>query len=279
MRLQLTYDFFTLMIKTFSYFIIGYTLFVLLLYIFQDRLIFLPEQSLSSSPKDVGLDYEDVYFTTTDNVNLHGWFIFGDKSSRVILFSHGNGGNISHRMEKIKILNAIGFNVFIYDYRGYGNSKGKTTEQGTYLDALAAWDYLVKTKGIKREKIILYGESLGSAVSIEIADKVSVSAIIIEGGFTSLKELAQILYPYLPVKYLCKYDYDSLKKIRDLKMPKLIIHSINDEIVPFSMAKRLFDNAPYPKKFVQLSGGHNDSFYISRERYIDGIRSFIYELL
>ncbi|MCX8026506.1 MAG: alpha/beta hydrolase [Thermodesulfovibrionales bacterium] len=263
------------MIRPILYLLIAYGVFVILLYLYQDKLIFLPTYTLTSTPKDAGLDYEEVYFITQDKLTLHGWFIPSDKSSLVILFSHGNGGNISHRIEKIKMLNTIGLSVFIYDYRGYGKSTGKPTEQGTYLDALAAWDYLINTIGIKANQIILYGESLGSAVSIDLATKVPAFAIINEGGFTSLKELAQHVYPYLPARYLCKYEYDSLKKISGLKRPNLIIHSIDDEIVPFAMAKRLFDNATEPKVLISLSGGHNDSFYVSRKEYLQGIKDFL----
>jgi fermentation-respiration switch protein FrsA (DUF1100 family) len=264
--------------KTLLHIAIGYLLFCAILYLLQDKMLFVPTKNLEALPSDAGLQYQDVFFTSSDNTELHAWYIPSDKKRAVVLLSHGNGGNISHRIEKLSMLHALNLDVFIYDYRGYGKSSGTPTESGIYLDAMAAWDYITKSKGIKPEEIVLYGESLGSAVSIELASNVPVAAIIIEGGFTSLRELAQRLLPYVPARYLCRYDFDSLSKVKGLMYPKLFIHSIDDEIVPFTMGKRLFVEAPGPKGFLQLSGGHNDGFYISKHIYMEGIKAFLADI-
>ncbi|HIJ59686.1 MAG TPA: alpha/beta hydrolase [Nitrospirae bacterium] len=263
------------LMKFFIYLLIGYLILIIFVYFFQDKLLYIPDRQLIAKPSDAGLYYEEIILTTNDNISLKGWFIPSKENKYVVIFSQGNAGNRSYRIEKIKILNEIGLSVLIYDYRGYGDSEGKPNETGTYLDAVAGWQYLVNIKGINTEKIILYGESLGSAVSVELARRLPCSAIILEGAFTSLNELAEKFFPYLPAKFLSKYDYDSLSKINSLKMAKLFIHSDKDDIVPYDMGKRLFDKATETKKFLTLSGGHNDGFYVSRQKYLEGIRVFL----
>lgn len=226
------------------------------------------------TPASADLPYEDAYFLTIDNKRLNGWFVPNDKAKFTALFCHGNAGNISHRIDKILILRKLGLNIFVFDYRGYGNSKGTPSEPGLYRDGEAAYEYLVSKKKISKSNIVLYGESIGAAVVIDLASKREIKAIITEEAFTSVKDMAGMVYPFLPY-FVFASRFDSASKIRHVSCPKLIIHSVNDEIVPFSLGQRLFDEASPPKRLVKLRGGHNTAFLDSAKEYEDGISSFL----
>jgi uncharacterized protein len=236
--------------------------------------LFFPMKHITSSPVDVGLDYEEVYFHTSDNKKIHSWFIPADEARFTMLFSSGNAGNISHRLDKIAMMNDMGFNVFIFGYRGYGKSEGIPSEQGLYRDIDAAYEYLVEVRGVSPEDIILYGESIGGGVVIELASLRPVGAIITEEAFTSVKDMARLAFPLIPY-VIFSSRFDNLAKIGDIECPKLIIHSIDDEIVPFSQGEMLFEAASEPKKFLRLRGGHNTAFWDSMKEYKEGIKSFV----
>jgi len=239
--------------------------------------IFFPMKEMGVSPTDISLAYENVYFTTKDGNKLNGWFIPSEGSRRTVIFCHGNAGNISHRLEKIAILHDLGLNMFIFDYRGYGKSKGTPTEQGLYNDAQAAYEYVRQNRGIPDNDIIVYGESIGGAVAIDLAKDVDFRALITEDAFTSIKDMAKIAYPFLP-HFIFSSRFDSLQKIKDIKTQKLIIHSIDDEIVPYRLGEKLFEQAAPPKKMLKLRGGHNTAFLDSKTKYIEGLREFVSEL-
>lgn len=237
--------------------------------------IFYPDRSLETVPADWGLDYEDVYFEAGDGTRLHGWFFPMPGKTPTILFCHGNAGNISHRIENVKLLVDYGLQVFIYDYRGYGRSGGKPSEAGLYQDGLAAYDGLVERKKISPDRIIPFGRSLGAAVAMEIATRRDVRSLIIESAFTSTKDMAktmflfQLLSPFLPP------HYNNLRKIKGITVPKLIIHGETDEIVPFSMGQRLYQTAGVPKYFLPIHGaGHNDTYFVGGKRYFQIFSGF-----
>ena len=237
--------------------------------------IFYPDRSLETAPADWGLNYEDVSFEAGDGTRLHGWFFPLPGKEPFILFCHGNAGNISHRIENVKLLLDYGLQVFIYDYRGYGRSGGRPSEAGLYQDGLAAYDYLVERKKILPDRIIPFGRSLGAAVAMEIATKRDVRSLIIESAFTSTKDMAksmflfQLLSPFLPP------HYNNLKKIKGITVPKLIIHGETDEIIPFSMGQRLYRAACVPKYFFPISGaGHNDTYFVGGKRYFQIFSDF-----
>jgi len=255
--------------------LIVYGAFSALIFIFQSRLIYFPEKTVAVTPDAIGLAYEHVNFTAADGARLSGWFIPSEKHRAVLLFCHGNAGNISHRLESIHIFHSLGLSVFIFDYRGYGSSEGKTTEQGTYRDAEAAWNYLINEKEYSPSEIITFGRSLGGAVAAWLAQNNTPMALILESTFTSAKDLGAEIFPFLPVRWLSRFSYDAVRYLRSVKSPVLIIHSRNDDIVPFKNGKRLFETANNPKEFLEISGSHNDGFIISGDRYIDGINSFI----
>ena len=240
----------------------------------EKKSLYFPLRKIESVPQDAGLDYEEVFVTTKDGVQISAWFIPSGEPRATILFSHGNGGNISHRIEKMKILNELNLNIFIFDYRGYGMSKGNPSEEGLYLDAAAAYDCLVNEKKIPARKIIGYGESLGGAVIIDLASKRELGGVIIEGSFSSIRDMAKKYFPFIPV-FVYKTSFNSFEKIKSIKSPKLHFHAVSDKTVPFELGKKLFGNAPEPKEFVELQGGHNDAFIVSQDVYSSEIDSFI----
>ncbi len=233
-----------------------------------------PLRAIEYTPKDIGLQFEDVILTAKDGVQISGWFIPSQSPRAVVLFCHGNGGNISHRLQKIMVLNRLNLDVLIFDYRGYGKSKGRPSENGLYLDAEAVYDYLRNKKKIPPRKIIGYGESLGGAVIAELALRRELGSIIMESSFTSVPDMAKTVAPFIP-GFVYKGRFDSLSKIKNIGYPKLILHSTDDEIVPFEYGRRLFDNAEEPKEFIEMKGGHNDTFLVSGDLFVSAIDSFI----
>lgn len=248
-------------------------LFILVIYFryIESRSVFYPTKEIEYSPKELGLDFQEVFFKAQDNSELHGWFVPAKDARYTILFCHGNAGNISHRVEKLKFFHALGCNVFIFDYRGYGLSKGRPSEKAVYVDVKGAYDYLL-SRTIPPEQIIGYGESIGTAVIIDLAVKHKMRGLIIDSAMSSAKDMVKTIYPFLPY-WVFSSRFDSENKIKAISIPKLIIHSINDEIVPFRLGKKLYDNAPKPKEFLQIHGGHNSCFFesegILREKIAD----------
>lgn len=251
---------------------------VLMFYLLQGRMVYLsdlPERALSASPNDIGLDYEDVSLTTGDNEVLHGWYIPAANSNGVVLFFHGNAGNISHRLDSIGIFQELDLDVLIIDYRGYGQSSGRPSERGTYLDAQAAWDYLVDIRGIVPGKIIIFGRSLGGAVAAWLAAHTAPGAVILESCFSSGLDMAARLYPFLPVRMITRLKYPVLEYVKRVSSPLLIVHSQQDEIIPFDMGEAIFAAAPEPKEMLVLSGDHNGGFLLNRNRYVATIGRFL----
>ncbi len=255
----------------------AYIVFVGFLFIFQSHYIYYPERVLSADPGDIGLNFESVSFETMDGVKLSGWFVPSESARGVILFCHGNAGNISHRLESIQIFHQLGLDVFIFDYRGYGQSEGKPTEQGTYKDAEAAWQYLIKERQVNPNEVIVFGRSLGGAVAAWLAQSHIPGALILESTFTSLPDIAGTLYPYIPVRLLLRFHYNTAEYLDRVNCPVLIVHSCDDEIMPFNHGRRLFEMAKKPKKFLEIAGTHNEGFITSGKRYEEGLNAFISE--
>lgn len=262
------------MLKNIIYIVIAIIFVSVYFRYFEYKSIYFPMRDIELLPDAVGLSYEDVYLDTDDGVRLNAWFIPAGDSRFTVLFCHGNGGNISHRIEKILILNQIGLDVFIFDYRGYGRSNGRPSEQGLYKDVQAAYSYLVSEKGVSPERIIVYGESLGGAVAIDLAAKKSVKALITESVFSSTEDMTKVIYPFLPTFFISS-KFDSVSKIKDVTAPKLIIHSHNDEIIPFNQSIKLLQASPGPKKHLVLMGSHNTYYIDSRDLYVSGILDFL----
>jgi len=265
-----------------SMFAIGYAVLAVVLFFNQPNLLYFPDmpsREIEATPADIGLGFEPLTLTTRDDEQLDAWFIPADPARGVVLFCHGNAGNISHRLVSIQLFNELGLSVLIFDYRGYGQSTGKPTEKGTYRDADAAWDYLVEQRGIPAEHIILFGRSLGASIAADLATRQSAAGLILESGFTSVPDVAAKLYPWLPVRWFSRYQYDARKKLANIHSPVLIAHSRDDEIISYSNGERLFEAANEPKQFLQLRGGHNDGFFVSGKDYIQGLDSFLETIL
>jgi fermentation-respiration switch protein FrsA (DUF1100 family) len=228
------------------------------------------------NPEDYGLQVEDVYFSTPDGVNLHGWFVPAKKPVATLLWYHGNAGNLSHRLENILALEQLKLNIFIFDYRGYGRSEDKPDEKGLLLDSQAAYDYLKLKKKIDPEELFIFGRSLGGACAIEIASKNIASGLIIESAFTSVKDMADKMFSFFPFKFLLRSNYNSIETISLVNMPKMFIHGTNDELIPISMGRKLFEASQEPKIFYEINGaGHNDTYSVGGQKYFDSIGRFI----
>ena len=233
----------------------------------QRSILYRPVRNVVYTPNELGLDYEEVTLTTADNVQISAWYTPAKGAELTILFCHANSGNIMHRMDSINLFNNMGLNCLIFDYRGYGNSKGKPSEEGTYSDAAAAYRWLTETKNISAENIIIFGKSLGSSIAAQLASKVRAQALVLEGAFTSYVDIGKKFYPYLPVRLFARYSYPTIDYIKEIDMPVMIIHSQNDEIVPFELGEKLYEQANEPKEFVEIYGKHNDGFLVSSDLY------------
>ncbi len=256
-----------------------YVVYSLYLAIFQSRFVYFPEPLIEATPEAIGLEYEDVSLEAADGVKLSAWFIPSNEQRAVAIFCHGNAGNISHRLHTIKLLNRLGLSTLIFDYRGYGQSEGNPSEKGTYLDVEAAWQYIVDFRGIEPEKIIILGRSLGGAIAAYIAQKHKPGMLVIESTFTSIPDMAAVIYPYIPVRLLSRIIYPTAKYISEVKCPVLIVHSRHDDIIPFDHGLRLFEMANQPKKFLEISGNHNEGYMISVEQHEEHLRGFISKYL
>ncbi|MCL5279604.1 MAG: alpha/beta hydrolase [Planctomycetes bacterium] len=279
--------------------VLVYAVWGLALLFLQPRLLYRPLREVSFTPADLGLEYEEVAFHSADGVRLTGWYIpakdrgqmtedGGQRtmlssvirrpfSERTVLVCHGNGGNIGHLLESFKILSRLGVSCFAFDYRGYGNSDGRPTEAGMYLDAQAAYHWVTSVRGIPPEQIVLLGRSLGASVAAHLAGRVRVAGLALESGFPSYLDIAARFYPYLPVKLFRRFlfRYDTLACIKDVRCPVMVLHSRNDELVPFVFATRLFEAAHEPKQFVELIGSHNEGFLLSGDIYIGAWRKWL----
>ncbi len=252
-----------------------FLLFVGLVRYVESKSIFYPGGVLRSVFMNTDFSPENVFFLSAGRYKLHGWFVEG-ATEKIILFFHGNAGNISDRFEKIQMFRQLGHSIFIIDYRGYGRSEGRPTEKGMYLDAQGAYDYLVQEKNVNPKNIIVYGASLGGAAAIDLASKNLVGAVIADSTFSNAKDMAKRFYPFIP-SFLLGVKLDSIGKVKDVTVPKLFIHSGDDEIIPIKLGQKLFKAAPEPKKFIMISGGHNDGYMVDADKFIDTIKTFIEE--
>ena len=252
-------------------FIIVFVLALLLLnvwmYFQQPHMIFYPLHELNQTPADWGLDYDDVTLDTVDDVQLHGWFIPNPQSQHVLLFMHGNAGNISHRRDSIEIFHRLGLNVFIIDYRGYGQSTHTPSEQGFYRDATAGWHFLTKEKGFTNNQVLVFGRSLGGAVAARLASEVQPRGLILESTFSSARDFARVVFPVLSRLVWIRYDFNTTASIQRVNAPVLVLHSPNDEIMPFHLGEKVFNSAHQPKHFVRIQGDHNYGFLQSQPHY------------
>ena len=247
-----------------------YTALCVLLFVFQSKFLYMPWRQVETSPADIGLAFEDVRIQTPDGQTLAAWHIPAEDAKFTVLFCHGNAGNMGHRLDTLALFHELGLNCLIFDYRGYGQSTGRPTEEGTIQDALAARRWLVEMKNIPPEKLLFFGRSLGGSVAAIAAARLPDSppaGLIIESSFTAFAEIGAHYYPWLPVRWFVRFSYDTQKALAAVNCPVFIIHSPDDEMIPFDMGRRLYESARPPKRFAELKGTHNEGFVENMSLY------------
>jgi len=242
--------------------LIGGTLFLM---IFEKQLIYYPATAVDVTPKALGLPFEDVTIDVEPGVKIHGWFIKGSKEPSVatLLFSHGNAGNIADRLDRVLSWRDLGVDFLLYDYRGFGRSTGAPGEDGTYRDGRAAYDYLVKSRGVDPKRLVLMGESLGCAISIQLALDRPAAGLVLEAPFASIPHMASAIYPFLPAKFFVRTRYDNLEKIPRVKAPLLVVQGTRDEVIPVAQGKMVFDAASSSKQYLAIEGAHHNDVYVA----------------
>jgi uncharacterized protein len=244
--------------------------------LFEKRLIYFPARAYDVTPVELGLAFEDVRLIAEDGVRLQAWFLPVRDAQWTVLVSHGNAGNIGDRLDRALLMQArLRANVFLYDYRGYGSSEGSPDEEGTYRDARAAYRWLVAEKQIAAERLVIFGESLGCAVSLDLALAHPAAALVLEAPFTSIRDMARTT-PLFALAPFVRTRYDNLARVPGLRMPLLVVHGDRDRIVPLAQGRRLFDAAPEPKRFHAVAGaGHNDAYVVGGQSYWDEVRDLL----
>lgn len=242
---------------------------------FEHSQVYHPSRTMDATGAELGRPFENVFFKTGDGIELNGWFFPANTNSPrahlAVLVCHGNGGNISHRLALYRALLETGVAVFAFDYRGYGRSQGRPGEEGTYLDAQAAYQWLTK-EGFA--DIIVFGESLGGGIASELCLREKMRGLILLSAFTSIPDIGKEFFPWLPAKLLGTIEYDTRARLPRLKIPVLVMHSRADELAAFHHAERNFAAANEPKLFWEISGGHNDALD-EPARFVEGIEKFL----
>jgi len=259
-------------------FLITFVVFILLIRIFENKFVYFPFKYPQGhwQPDSFGLQAEDCYFTSSDGVRLHGWFFAKENAIATLIWCHGNAGNISDRLYDLALLCKLPINVFIFDYRGYGRSEGSPNEKGIYLDAETAYDYMISRNDVDKNKIIIFGRSLGGAVAVDLATKRSGVGLILEATFTSAKDMAKSSFGFLPVHYIMKTKLNSIAKIRGIEIPVLVAHGTSDRTVPFKLGRQLFEAANEPKEIYEIKNAdHNDMFMVGGKSYLEKLFEFI----
>jgi len=250
---------------------------------FQNKIIFKPSRSLDHTPAKHGIDYENLKLCCCNNEHINAWYApcvkFDDADT--ILFFHGNDGNMSDRMETLIIFKELGFNTLMIDYRGYGASQGFPSELNSYEDGEIALNYLIHTRKIPSDKIILFGRSLGGGIATELASTYTVKALVLESTYTSIPDAARDVYPWLPIRFLVKTYYDNLNKLKNIYCPLLVVHSEDDEYIPFKHGRKLYESHPKQSHnvFLKISGTHSNGFLTSGKLYINGLKNFFNSLI
>ena len=255
--------------------LILYLIVTLSIYIFQRKLLYHP--NINSYLKGDGLihSFKNINIRTEDNINLKGWLHLKDPKKKTILFFHGNAGTLDNRIYKLNFLGNLDVNFLIIAWRGYSGSSGKPSEFGLYQDAKSALNWL-NSKGITDDKIVLYGESLGTSVAIEVGQNRDFAGVILETPFTSMVDVGKTVYPFVPVSLLLKDKYESDKKIKNIKSPILIMHGEVDKIVPFWMGEKIYQLANEPK--YSYFTKYDDHMMEYNEKLLNELKKFINSL-
>jgi fermentation-respiration switch protein FrsA (DUF1100 family) len=241
----------------------------------EQKSLYHPTKEILNTPESLGIGFENVVFKTSDGQSLNGWFVPAQGARVTVLYCHGNAGTIADRLHKVTFFNGMGVNFFIFDYRGYGKSTGRPSEKGLYRDAQAAYDYLLSRGDVDKNKIVAYGKSLGGPVAADVCSNRNVSALILEGSFASVLLRARQMYPFLPMQLLVTQRYDAMAQVKRLRIPKLIVHGRQDDVIAFRFGEMLFAAAVEPKQFLPFEGGHNDDVYVVSPGFRDVVLGFL----
>jgi len=258
--------------------LLAYATVVLVAYLAQGRMVFQPQaggRALTADPGRIGLAFDDVEIETGDGERLHGWWVPHPAARGSLLLNHGNAGNISHRLDSLEIFHDLGLNVLVYDYRGYGASSGRPSEAGVYRDAAAALEWMRDRRGVRTERLVVFGRSMGAAVAARVARDSGPACLILESPFTSLPDRAAEIYPWLPVRLLLHIEMNTRKHVADSDLPVLVIHSRDDEIVPFGHGREVAGAAGENARLLEIRGDHNSGFVVSRPSYVAGLQAFV----
>jgi fermentation-respiration switch protein FrsA (DUF1100 family) len=246
---------------------------------FVESQVFFPDKSIVQTPADFGLGFDDIWFDSSDGVRLHGWLVSASPPSRLLLFCHGNAGNISHRLDNVRLLQQRGISVFIFDYRGYGRSNGRISEKGFYLDSEAAYQVARKWAEGNKAKLIVFGRSLGGIAATHLGATQGCDGLILESTFTNMGAMAGAHYPLPFAERLFKHRLNAVGEIAQVSAPILFFHGDDDRIVPIRLGRQLYEAAPNPKEFVTLPGaGHNDTYFVGGKEYFDKLVAFLDKL-
>lgn len=264
--------------------VVAYLGVLVLLYFKQSSLVFLPrvEREFRANPADIGLPFTPLNLATVDGETLDGWIVPSGTEHRargLVIFFHGNAGNIGHRLDYLRMFHDLGFATLMLDYRGYGRSSGAPSEQGTYRDADAVWQHATQVLGFSAERIVLFGESLGGGVAAHLAEEHRPGALVLASTFTSVPDMGADLYPLLPIRLLARIRYDTLSRLPRIACPVMVIHSRNDDIIPFAHGRKLLEAAHAPKRFLEIEGGHNEGFVFGREAWIRQLDEFLRQVV
>lgn len=259
----------------------GYVAIVLYMYCSQQRMVFFPDsggRALTRTPTEIGLAFESINLRADDGHKIHGWFVPHAAPGATLLYFHGNAGNVGRRLVPIRRWHDLGLSVLIIDYPGFGESSGEPSESGSYASARAAWTYLRNEKDIPSSDIIIFGRSLGGGVAAQLASEVDAKALILDSTFTSAPDVASGLYPWLPVQTMMHIRFETKDKLAVIDYPVLIMHSPDDEVIPYSHGTKNYEIVTAKKRFVELQGRHSNAPAASEPQYSEQVRKFLREL-
>jgi fermentation-respiration switch protein FrsA (DUF1100 family) len=257
----------------------AYAVLLVWVFAFQERMVYHPSRDMDLTPAARGWAFDDIRLTAADGIELNAWVLPVEGARGWVLFCHGNAGNISHRLETLDIFRGLNLSVLIFDYRGYGLSQGRPSEEGTYRDAAAAWQYLTGTRGVDPREVVIWGRSLGGAVAAQLAAGKPCAGLILESSFADIRTLGARLYPYLPIRLISRYRYPTAQNASRALCPIMIIHSPEDDLIAYSHAEDIFEAAPEPKRLLTIRGDHNGGFLLSGEVYTQAVDAFVTDVL
>ena len=244
----------------------------------QGRLVYHPVRELAATPHDLGLAYDEVELTAADGVRLHAWVMRGSASAPWVLHCHGNAGNLSYHLQSLRPLVRMGCSVLMFDYRGYGKSEGAPSEEGLYRDAEAAWRYLTEQRHVDPAGIVVYGESLGGGVASWLASRHTPRALVLQSTFTSVPDMGRLLYPWLPIRLLCRHRFASVERVASIACPTLHLHDPRDEVIPYRVGRRLYEvsaSSSYPRRWLDITGGHNGGLDAQGPETLRELQAFV----